>query len=830
MLAGCTLNKALAIVIGLLLLSAGLVVLVPQGSSAVLLTPHDPIRINNDTEFAIMAASEGWAGSGTLSSPYRIEGLSISGGFSADPIYIGNTTVHFIIGECNFREADDISWPYLTASGVAFFNVTNGEIWQCSFDSLYYSITLNECNNVVIDSNAPTGSFHGIGVYNCIGTEILNNDFATSPRGIQSESSNHSIIRGNTFSTITEYSVVLAYSDNNTVTHNTFSQSPTHLMLDNATDNIIEDNRLSNSEYGVKIQNSDRSLVHNNTFAAGITQACVEIHISDNCTVEDNDCTSSWYGVYSKDLFDLTIRNNSLPHSAVGVYVSNVKRALVERNTCIDNANGIEIYDAWYMTVRNNTCQGSSMGISATFFQYGVIEHNDCSGNNMAGLYTVESHYNMIRNNDFSDSDYGIWLSFGDSHSTIRENNCTSNSVNGIRMGDASENMVIHNIVKQSAAHGLYVYNSNGNFFYFNIIVQDNGAGDVFNPTHVQAYDPTATNFWNSSDGYGNYWRDWRTPDSDKDGIVDIPYSLDGTAVDFYPLASFVSSPRNLTVTAGDSFVYLSWNAPNYTASSSVRYYKVYRENPGGSVSTALVPGAVTTYHDASVTSWRSYAYHVTALNIYGEGPASNYITVLIPDYVKPSVTITYPENNTYGTTNSMLMEWVGTDIGSGISHYEIKLDGGAWLNVSRDRNHTFTSLSNGTHVVMVMATDNASNINVDSVIFKIGIGRISGWIMSGGQPIAGTNVSLDTGERTVTDAEGYFAIDALAGSHTITFDLQGYDRLTKDVTLEPGQLMDLGQMEMKKSGIDLMWAIVAIVVIAAVVTLIVVVLRARRH
>ena len=823
-------HRTLTIVIGLLLLSAGLIVLVPQESSAALFTPHDPIRINNDTEFALMAASEGWAGGGTFSSPYRMESLSISGGFSTDPLYIGNTTVHFIVGGCSFGDADDILWPYLTASGVTLFNVTNGEIRQCSFDSLYYSITLNGCDYFIIDSNDPIGSFHGIGIYNCMGTEIVNNDFATSPRGIQSESSNHSMIRGNTFSTTTEYSVVLAYSDNNTVTDNIFSQSLTHLMLDHAKDNIIEDNRLSNSEYGVKIQNSDRSVVHNNTFAAGITQACVDIYASDNCTVENNNGTSLGYGVYAKDLFDLTVRNNSFTHGAIGVYASNVKRASVERNTCTDNTKGIEIYDAWYMMVRNNTCQGSSMGISAAYFQYGVIEHNDCSGNNMAGLYTVESHYNMIRNNDFSDSDYGIWLSFGDSHSTIRENNCTSNSLNGIRIGDASENTVVHNIVRQSIEHGLYVYNSNGNFFYFNIIVHDNGAGDVFNPAHAQAYDSTADNFWNSSDGFGNYWRDWRTPDSDKDGIVDIPYSLDGTAVDFYPLVSFVSSPRNLTATADDSFVDLSWNAPNYTAGSPVRYYKVYRENPGGSVSTTLVPGAVVTYHDSSVTSWKSYIYHVSAINVYGEGPTSDEITVLIPDRVKPSVTITYPDNDTYGTTRSMLVEWEGTDVGSGISHFEVRLDDEAWLNVSDDRNHTFTSLSNGTHVVRVMVTDNASNINVASVTFKIGIGRISGQIMSGGQPIVGANVTLDTGEQTMTDVEGYFAIDALAGPHTITFDLQGYDRLTRDVTLEPGQLMDLGQLEMKKPGIDLMWVIIVIIVIAALATLVVVVLRARRH
>jgi hypothetical protein len=109
-------------------------------------------------------------------------------------------------------------------------------------------------------------------------------------------------------------------------------------------------------------------------------------------------------------------------------------------------------------------------------------------------------------------------------------------------------------------------------------------------------------------------------------------------------------------------------------------------------------------------------------------------------------------------------------------------------------------------------------------------MGIITGRIMSGGQPVAGANVSLETGGLTTTDTDGYFTLEAYAGPQTLKVSKEGYDELTRDLTLEPGQMMELGQMEMNKSGIDLMWVVVAVIVVAAVIILVFVVLKARRH
>jgi nitrous oxidase accessory protein NosD len=85
---------------------------------------------------------------------------------------------------------------------------------------------------------------------------------------------------------------------------------------------------------------------------------------------------------------------------------------------------------------------------------------------------------------------------------------------------------------------------SNKNNIHQNNFIENNHYGK-------QAYDETSgSNFWNSTyPSGGNYWSDWTTPDikngpdqnlSGGDGIVDVPYLIDGGAKDFYPLTTKV--------------------------------------------------------------------------------------------------------------------------------------------------------------------------------------------------------------------------------------------------------------------------------------------------
>ena len=88
------------------------------------------------------------------------------------------------------------------------------------------------------------------------------------------------------------------------------------------------------------------------------------------------------------------------------------------------------------------------------------------------------------------------------------------------------------------------------NYFYNNIFDNNNGG-------HHQILDNGALNSWDLNGG-GNWWSDHQEPDADGDGIVDVPYFINGTgaASDFYPLTEPRDAPfppRNYTYNGTDA-------------------------------------------------------------------------------------------------------------------------------------------------------------------------------------------------------------------------------------------------------------------------------------
>jgi len=69
-------------------------------------------------------------------------------------------------------------------------------------------------------------------------------------------------------------------------------------------------------------------------------------------------------------------------------------------------------------------------------------------------------------------------------------------------------------------------------------------------------------------------------------------------------------------------------------------------------------------------------------------------------------------------------------DEASGISHYEISLDGGSWINVGAETSHTFTGLADGEHKITIKAVDKAGNIKEESIEFIVNTSLIGspGW------------------------------------------------------------------------------------------------------
>ena len=123
----------------------------------------------------------------------------------------------------------------------------------------------------------------------------------------------------------------------------------------------------------------------------------------------------------------------------------------------------------------------------------------------------------------------------------MSNNTCNLNIQYGIRLWSSSDNNISWNQVCNNTLRGVYILSGSNNTIWNNTFIGNNGAGTVYDPTHIQASDDGTNNRWNSSSGFGNYWSDWTTPDVVPPyGIVDAPYDIAGSAgaKDYYPLTT----------------------------------------------------------------------------------------------------------------------------------------------------------------------------------------------------------------------------------------------------------------------------------------------------
>lgn len=95
----------------------------------------------------------------------------------------------------------------------------------------------------------------------------------------------------------------------------------------------------------------------------------------------------------------------------------------------------------------------------------------------------------------------------------------------------------------------------------------------------------------------------------------------------------------------------------------------------------------------------------------------------MIVDNVPPILSISSPTSGSEVKSSTVTATWIGLDAGSGIDHYEVKLDGGSWINVMTDTSYNFTGVSDGSHTVHVKAVDGLGNSKEAIVNFTVSTG-----------------------------------------------------------------------------------------------------------
>jgi parallel beta-helix repeat protein len=476
----------------------------PQQNSAPnpqpLYTPHAPIYINGDADFASQASSEGWNGSGTSGDPYIIENYDINAS-SAYGIHIINTNVHFVVRNCYVHDGGS------TYDGIYLDTVTNG----------------------AVENSNLSNNDEGIHLYSSSSNTLANNTCSNNRYGIYLSSSSSNTLANNTCSNNWR-GILLDSSSGNTLTYNTCSNNYNGIYLDSSSDNTLTNNTCnSNSDDGIYLGDSSSNTLTNNTCSDNWRG--IYLDSSSGNTLTYNTCSNNWSGIYLWDSSSNVLASNTMFDCSLVIWGSSLNHYI----HTIDSTNTVNGKPVYYYKNQTGITVPSDAGQVIFVNCTNCIVENLVLNNGSVGIELAFSSYVSIRNNTCSNNLVGITLDSSSSN-TLTNNTCSSNNWYGIYLYYSSSNTLTYNNITDNTDYGVYFdFNSNSNHIHHNNFINNHIISGV------QAYDNTGTNFWNTT-AEGNYWSDWISPDNDGDGIVDYPYILDGGAgaQDNYPLVGQV--------------------------------------------------------------------------------------------------------------------------------------------------------------------------------------------------------------------------------------------------------------------------------------------------
>ncbi|MHA2226398.1 MAG: NosD domain-containing protein [Candidatus Hodarchaeales archaeon] len=259
--------------------------------------------------------------------------------------------------------------------------------------------------------------------------------------------------------------------------------------------------------------------------------------IEDPVRIEGYNITAS-YGVlisisYTTAYF--CISNNFLDGQSTirgGIWLQNVVNGVVDNNFIVNTpGNGIKLSYSNNTILSNNTVLKSNGGISMDSSNGNVLSGNTIMYNNYTGIgLWSNSDNNILSCNTILHNTYdGIYVGPNSENNFLSGNQISFNGWRGIHSkGDVS--YFFDNTISFNTGRGIRL-GGNNNLIKRNIF-RENQKGYSL---PLQAEDAGLNNIFNY-----NFWFEWTNQDNNRDGVVDEPYSIYGSAnnQDPFPLVS----------------------------------------------------------------------------------------------------------------------------------------------------------------------------------------------------------------------------------------------------------------------------------------------------
>jgi hypothetical protein len=163
----------------------------------------------------------------------------------------------------------------------------------------------------------------------------------------------------------------------------------------------------------------------------------------------------------------------------------------------------------------------------------------------------------------------------------------------------------------------------------------------------------------------------------------------------------------------------ITLTATDYESGVSETYYRV---NNGVVKSVSVNGQPLITTEDANNT-----LEYWSVDNVGNEEFPHKILTGIKLDKTPPAILITSPSLSYEARSSTLTVTWTGSDEISGISHYEIRLDRGAWINVGTNTTYIFAQLADGSHIIDIKAVDKTGNVGQSTVSFTVNTSPLLG-------------------------------------------------------------------------------------------------------
>jgi parallel beta-helix repeat protein len=361
------------------------------------------------------------------------------------------------------------------------------------------------------------------------------------------------------------------YSTNITIKDCIVSEWDTYgIYIEKADRNNISDtivNRSTNSDYGIRLRNSDYNIITNVTtsgFQMGLWVFYSDKNIIENSTFEN----SSGRDVYNQgDCDNLFTNVNGTGNKPIAFYNDSVT---IENWN--NNVSQISLCDA-----DNSVLNNITLACDPTFTNNGIdffgVDSTNISNTNLTSCYRLsvdEGGSNIFTNITMNNND--MFLVVGNSNHNIINNLTSIDNGYGIYLLGVENNTIVNSTFKDSLTAGIMVFDAGDDGVGPNIIYNNlfNNSG-TYDNTRIGGTE--YLNYWNTTNQTGNriygsgtqiggnYWTNSSgsgysdtCDDTDSDGFCDDPFNVSsetsctigvdcGNNTDYLPLAAGDTTP-----------------------------------------------------------------------------------------------------------------------------------------------------------------------------------------------------------------------------------------------------------------------------------------------